>query len=124
MRPLDPALGLARIGTDDVDVQRVQRAAKLRHAITAQRALMIDAEHAVLVAVKSHRLAPSFEISPSGVEIGEGRLALDKLEVHQPTRRIVDEHEQRALRTAILKPPMLAAVDLHQFAQQSRRERG
>jgi len=50
------------------------------------------------------------------VEIGKGRLALDKLQVHQPTRRIVDEHEQRALGTAILKPPVLAAVDLHQFA--------
>ena len=50
------------------------------------------------------------------MEIGKGRLALDKLQVHQPTRRIVDEHEQRALRTAILKPPVLAAVDLDQLA--------
>jgi hypothetical protein len=50
------------------------------------------------------------------VEIGKGRLALDKLQVHQPTRRIIDEHEQRALRTTILKPPVLAAVDLHQLA--------
>src|SRR5271155_108063 len=49
-------------------------------------------------------------------EIGEGRLALDKLQMHQPARRIVDEYEQRALRAAVLEPPMLAAVDLHQFA--------
>jgi hypothetical protein len=38
------------------------------------------------------------------MEIGKGRLTLDKLQVHQPTGCIVDEHEQRTLRTAILKP--------------------
>jgi len=38
---------------------------------------------------------------------------LDKLEMHQPTRRVVDEHEQRALRTTILEPPVLAAVNLN-----------
>ena len=50
------------------------------------------------------------------MEIGKGRFAFDKLQVHQPTRRIVDEHEQRALRATIPKPPVLAAVDLHQLA--------
>jgi hypothetical protein len=46
-------------------------AAKLRHAITAQRALVGDPKHAVLVAVKSHRLAPSFKINPDGMKIGK-----------------------------------------------------
>jgi hypothetical protein len=50
------------------------------------------------------------------VEIGEGRFALNKLQVHQSARRVIDEHEQRALWATILKPPVLAAVDLHQFA--------
>src|SRR5262249_4911883 len=85
---------------------------------------MIDAKHAVLVAVKSHRLAPGFKISTGGMEIGKepapgsnrGRLTLDKLQVHQPTRRVVDEHEQGALRATILKPPVLAAVNLHELA--------
>jgi hypothetical protein len=36
--------------------------------------------------------------------------------VHQPAGCIINEHEQRALRTTILKPPVLAAVDLHQLA--------
>src|ERR1700693_3132083 len=36
--------------------------------------------------------------------------------MHQPAGRVVDEHKQRALRPAILKPPMLATVDLHQFS--------
>jgi len=77
---------------------------------------VIDAEHPVLVAVEGDRPTPGFEVGASRVEIRKGRLALDKLQVHQPTRRIINEHEQRALRTAILKPPVLAAVDLHQLA--------
>jgi hypothetical protein len=36
--------------------------------------------------------------------------------MHQPAGRVVDKHQQGALRAAILEPPMLAAVDLHQFA--------
>src|ERR1700676_1204966 len=35
--------------------------------------------------------------------------------MHQPAGRVVDENEQRALRPAILEPPMLAAIDLHQL---------
>jgi hypothetical protein len=116
VRPLDPALGLARIGADDVDVQRLQRAAKLRHAVAANRARMIDAEYPVLAAVKRHRLTPGLEVGAGRIEIGKGRFPLDKLQVHHPTRRIIDEHQQRALRTTILKPPMLAAVDLHELA--------
>jgi hypothetical protein len=29
---------------------------------------------------------------------------------------VIDKHQQSALRPAILKPPMLAAIDLHQLA--------
>ena len=36
--------------------------------------------------------------------------------MHQPARRIIDKYQQGALRPAILKPPMLAAVDLNQLA--------
>src|SRR3954465_6669268 len=50
------------------------------------------------------------------MEIRERRLALDELQMHQPAGRVIDEHQQRALRPAILKPPMLAAVDLNQLA--------
>jgi hypothetical protein len=48
VRPFDPALRLARIGADDVDVQRVERAAELGHAVAADGALMVDAKDAVL----------------------------------------------------------------------------
>ena len=36
--------------------------------------------------------------------------------MHQPAGRVVDKHQQSALRPAVFEPPMLAAVDLHQFA--------
>jgi hypothetical protein len=44
--------------------------------------------------------------------------------MHQATGRVVGEHEQCALRATILEPPVLAAIDLHELATQSRRERG
>ena len=50
------------------------------------------------------------------MKIGKGRFTFDKLQVHQPTARVVDEHKQSALRATILKPPVLAAVDLQQLA--------
>ena len=50
------------------------------------------------------------------MEIDKGRFTRAKLKVHQATGRVVDEHEQRALRATIPKPPVLAAVDLHQLA--------
>src|SRR5271166_3221235 len=36
--------------------------------------------------------------------------------MHQPAGGVVDKHQQGALRPAVLEPPMLAAVDLDQFA--------
>src|SRR3954449_8352040 len=50
------------------------------------------------------------------MEIRERRLALDELQMHQSAGGVIDEHQQGALRPAILKPPMLAAVDLNQLA--------
>src|SRR3954462_2844985 len=36
--------------------------------------------------------------------------------MHEAARRVIDEHEQRALWAAVLEPPMLGPVDLHEFA--------
>src|SRR6516164_2437169 len=36
--------------------------------------------------------------------------------MHQPTSCIIDKHQQSALWPAVLEPPMLATVDLHQLA--------
>jgi hypothetical protein len=43
--------------------------------------------------------------------------------MHQSAGRVVDKHQQGALRPAALEPPMLAAVDLYQFACEFRRSR-
>jgi hypothetical protein len=43
VRPLNPTLRLARIGADNVDVESVERAPELGHAVAADRALVIDA---------------------------------------------------------------------------------
>src|SRR5271163_4120808 len=59
---LNPALGLARIGTDDVDVQRMQRPAELGHAVAFDRARAVDPEDAVLVAVECDRLALRLDV--------------------------------------------------------------
>ena len=89
VRTLDPPLRRARIGADDVDVQGVQCPAELGHAVTAQRARMVDPEHPMLVAVERDRLAPGLQIGARRVKIGKGRLALDELQMHQPAGRIV-----------------------------------
>jgi hypothetical protein len=70
----------------------------------------------MFVAVERDQLAPGVKVRPGGTEISKGRRALDKLEVRQPAGRVVDKDKKCALRTAILKPPMLAAVDLNQLA--------
>src|SRR6516165_12572614 len=54
----DPTLGRARIGADDVDVERVQGAAKLSHPITAKRTWMVDPEDPILVAVRTRPACP------------------------------------------------------------------
>ena len=102
----------------------MQRTPKLSHPVAADGTGLVDAKDAMFVAVERDRFAPGFKVRPGRMEISKGRLALDKLQVHQPTRRIINEHEQRALRTAILKPPVLAASTCTSSPTQSRRGRG
>jgi hypothetical protein len=56
-------------------------------------------------------------VAAQRVETGGRAFALDKAEPHQPTRGIVSEHQQRARIRAVLKPTVLAAVNLRQFAE-------
>jgi hypothetical protein len=92
------------------------RPAELGHAVAANGPGLIDPENAVLVAVERDRLAPGLQIGAGRMEIGERRFAFDELQVHQPAGRVVNEHQQGALRPAIFEPPMLTAVDLDQLA--------
>ena len=69
---------------------RVQRAAKLRHPVAADRTGLVDTKHPMLVAVERNRFAPGFEIGSRRMEIGKepapglnrGRFTCDKLQVH------------------------------------------
>ena len=70
---LDAALGLAGVGADDLDVERLQRATELGHAVAVKPGRLVDAEDRVLVGVERHRLAVRLEVSLGGVEVGEGR---------------------------------------------------
>ena len=57
------------------------------------------------------------QIAPGRLEIVEGAFAGDEAQLHQPAGRVINEHQQRAGRTAVLEPVMLTAVDLDQLTQ-------
>src|ERR1700746_328166 len=86
----DASLCLRAVGTDDVDVQRQQRATELGHTVTAGRLLAVHPEDAVLVAVECDRLAVLLEIRPGRAEVIKRRFRSDKPQLHQSARRIID----------------------------------
>jgi hypothetical protein len=85
----------------------------------------IDPKDAVLVAVERERLTVCLEIVAGRLEVVEepapglnrGRFRRDELQMHQTAGGVVDIDQQRALQTAVLKPPVLGAVDLHKLTQ-------
>jgi hypothetical protein len=76
---LDPALCLWRVGAQNVDVERVQRAPVLGHAVALDGARAIDPKDAVLFAVEGDRRAMGLEILARRLEVVEGRFRLDEL---------------------------------------------
>src|SRR6202007_1557482 len=99
----DASLRLRAVGADDVDVQRQQRAAELGHSVTADSVLAVHPKDAVFVAVKRDRLAMLLQIGAGRPKIIKCRFRGDKPQVHQSARRIIDESQQRAPRSAGLK---------------------
>src|ERR1700752_3061995 len=95
----------------------MQSPAELGHAVTADRVLLVDPEHPVLVGIERHWLAVTLQIGACRRKIVKGALALDKLQMHQPAGGIVNIDEQGAARPTTLEPPMLRPVDLDQLAQ-------
>ncbi len=71
----------------------------------------------MLAVCREARRGASARVGPGRLKVAERRLGLDQAQLHQPARRVVDEHEQGALRPAALEPPVPGAVDLHQPAQ-------
>ena len=116
IRALHAAFRLARIRANDVDVELVQRPAKLRHAVAADRSRLVHSERRMLVRIESDRLAVTLQICARREKIIERRFRLDKSQVHQSTCRVVDKDESGALRATILEPPVLGPVDLNELA--------
>src|SRR6266436_7578939 len=98
----DASLRLRAVGTDDVDVQRQQRASKLGHTVAAGSVLAVHPKDAVLVAVERHRLAMLLQIGAGRPEVIKRRFRGDEPQLQQPARRIIHESQQRAWRAAIL----------------------
>src|ERR1700722_2095710 len=111
---LDAALRLRCVGAKNVDVEGVQRPPELGHAVALDGPGAVDPKDAVLVAVERYRFAMRLEILAGRLEVVEGRFRLDELQMHQAAGGVVDIDEQR---TAVLEPPMLGTVDLHQLTQ-------
>src|SRR3546814_19775443 len=87
------------VGADDLDVERLQRAPEMRHAIAPCCAGAGVAENAVLVGIARHRLAMRFNIRAGSIHKGKSALALDHMEVHPLTGRVVAIADQGTLRT-------------------------
>ena len=83
----------------------------LRLTVAASRIFVIDAENAGLVAVKCQWLAVLFKIAARGFKVGERGLGADEVKLHQ-----AHVNQQHAGQASFLKPAVIAAVDLYQFA--------
>jgi len=75
------------------------------HAIAIGRSRVV-AEHGVLVGIERHRLAMRLDIGGHRIHVGKSALTLDHPQLHQLAGRIIDKHQERALRPAILEPPV------------------
>src|SRR5437879_13905753 len=95
----------------------MQSPAELGHRVAADCILPVDPKDPVRVGIERHRLAVTLQIGSGRRKIVEGALALDKLQMHQPTGGVVDVDEQGTARPATLEPPVLRPVDLDQLAQ-------
>jgi hypothetical protein len=74
MSAFHPPLGLAGVGTQDLDVEVRQGAAELGHAVASCRILLADPEDRMLVGVERDRFAVRLQIAPEHLKVREGAL--------------------------------------------------
>ena len=73
---------------------------------------------------RRHRCTMTLQIELQCLEIVERVLRSGKPQMQQLAGRVVDIDEQGAFGPAVLEPPVMRPVDLHQLAKASRRPRG
>ncbi len=95
----------------------MQDAPELGQAGPADRTRVIDPKHRMLIAVEGHRLAVALQLAPGRVEVVDGGFRVHEAQLHQAAGGIVDVHQQRADRAAILEPMVVRAVDLDQLPE-------
>jgi hypothetical protein len=76
---LDATLRLRRVGTKNVNVERVQRPSELGHAVALDGPGAVDPKDTMLVAVEGDRFAMRLEIFTRRLEVVESRFRLDEL---------------------------------------------
>src|SRR5215203_7194505 len=74
MSAFHPPLGLAGVGTQDLDVEVRQGAAELGHAVASCSILLADPEDRMLVGVERDRFAVRLQIAPEDLKVREGAL--------------------------------------------------
>src|SRR6185312_1926633 len=114
---LHPSFRLGRTGGDDTDSQLRAHAPKLRYRyFSTQLLLGCRLLHVYVLPVRiqglrnavfTHPFAQHRHRRPDRLCLAEERL--------RPAGRIIDHVHQKALGAALLKPSMLAAIELHQF---------
>src|SRR3954465_3343851 len=67
------------------------------------------------VGIERHRLAIALQIGSRGPEVVEGRLCRHEARMHDPACGVIHEGEEGALRSPILEPPVLGAINLDQL---------
>src|SRR5205085_1972694 len=78
---------------------------------------LVEAEDAQLLTIEGDRLAVRGEVGAHCREVVESGLGLGKEKLHEPTRSVIDEDEQRRLSSPPLEPVVRASVDLDEFAE-------
>src|SRR5258708_13285299 len=91
--PLNPALGLAGVSAEDLNVELCQRTTELRHPGSSHRVWSVHAEDSVLVRVKSDRAAVIVQIALQRTQVEVRALPSHEAHLHPPPRSLSVQHQ-------------------------------
>ena len=113
-QPLYASLGLGAVRADRLDLQLQQRTLELRGLVVLGVGL---GEDAVAVAVQRQWCAVALHKCVQQLQVAPGGLLLEELRCQHTAGCVVDKGDQTTLDRAPFEPVVVAAIDLHQFAQ-------